>query len=130
MTQFSLVQTGTLVWLHVHVHMGTGRQAGEKLGQWLKSTRLDLYPGKGLCGVVTSDYAGPGDHCAAQALLVAGSVTLGKIPGLAGPQLPHLWDEDPALRAHRPVCSLKQGHEPKKVAHRNEAHVLGSSVPR
>ena len=77
--------------------MGTGRQAGEKLGQWLKSTRLDLYPGKGLCGVVTSDDAGPGDHCAVQALLVAGSVTLGKIPGLTGPQFPHLWDEDPAL---------------------------------
>lgn len=43
---------------------GQGGQAGEKLGQWLQSTRLDLYPGKGLCGMVTSDDAGPGDHCA------------------------------------------------------------------
>lgn len=56
-------------------------------------------------------------------------MTLGKMPGLAGPRFPHLWDEDSALRAHRPVCSLKQGHVPKKVARGNEAHMLGSSVP-
>ena len=65
----------------------------------------------------------------ARALRVAGSVTLGKMHGLAGPQFPYLWDEDPILRAHRPVCSLKQGHVPKKVAHGNKAHILVSSVP-